>query len=101
MMSRKPIQVPAEVKERVEGLKNQLRARTEYEVIEKLIGYHDKQRTHLVVENEEVRDTFRNLKSELQIRNDEDMIKLLLEHYKHSESLSKPVFDLYVKMRRW
>lgn len=100
-MSRKPIQVPEELKTKVEELKGQFRARTEYEVIEKLIAYYEKNPFHLLLE-ESVRNDFKNAKTELRIREDSDFVKLLLHHWKKSENVSKDTLSLLLTMgNRW
>lgn len=97
-MARKPIQVPEELKARIEELKEQALVRTEYEVIEKLLAYYDKNSLHLLLE-ESVKNDFREAKAALRIRNDSDFVKLLLHHWRQSESVSKDTMSLLLNVR--
>lgn len=97
-MSRKSIQVPSETKEKIEKKKEQLRARTEYDAIERLIKYHDQEANHVLLDDE-VRDRLLNLKDKLRLYNASDVIKLLLHHYESSDAISKESLDLYLSMR--
>ncbi|MGK5512302.1 hypothetical protein [Brevibacillus formosus] len=98
-MSRKPIQVPEEVKSKIENLKTAMRCKTEYEVIERLISYYEKKDNHLLVDDR-VRDQFKGVKQSLFLYEDSQVVDLMLHHYGDSESLSKDSFALYVSMRR-
>lgn len=97
-MSRKPIQVPIETKEKIEQKKEQLRARTEYDAIERLIKYHDQKANHVLLDDE-VRDQLLRLQDKLRLYDASDVIKLLLHHYESSNSISKESLDLYLSMR--
>ncbi|USG68552.1 hypothetical protein NDK47_27595 (plasmid) [Brevibacillus ruminantium] len=95
---RKPIQVPEEVKTKVEDLKRQLQARTEYEVIEKLIGYYEKKQCHLHLD-EAVKEEFRAAKNQLRIYSDSDFVKFLLHHWSQSKEISKEALNLLLTIR--
>lgn len=99
-MSRKPIQVPEELKAKVEELKGSFRAKTEYEVIEKLIAYYEKKENHVFLEDS-IRDDFKALRNKLMLRDDSQVVELLTHHYEESGALSKETFSLYLSMKRW
>ncbi|MGC5328951.1 hypothetical protein [Brevibacillus sp. SYSU BS000544] len=99
-MSRKPIQVPDELKAKVEELKGLMHKKTEYEVIEQLVSYHDRKGTHLVVTGA-VREEFKAVKSKLRFRDDEQLVNFLLYHYQNSPTLSKETFDMYINAPRY
>lgn len=101
-MSRKPIQVPTELKERIERKKERMRIRTEYDVIETLLDYHEQKENHAVLDDE-VRDQLDELMNKLHLRERSDLIKLLLHHYQTANGISKESFELYASMRsmRW
>lgn len=98
-MSRKPIQVPVELKEKIEALKSNFRAKTEYEVIEHLVSYYEKSSNHLYVEKDGVMEFYQSVKSGLKLRSDTDFLRFLLEHYAQSDIVKKELLDLYVQMR--
>jgi len=117
MSSRSPIQVPDEIKNEVEGLKDKFHAKTSYEVIERLLKYYHDNEAQKDVDRQKdeeakrlLRLTTVNIGMELKpkyMEFCEEMglresygVALLLSHYQNSDSISKETMKLYQKMMK-
>lgn len=117
MSTRTPIQVPEELKTKVDDLKEKFNAKTHYEVIEKLIqSYHafnnykedqrlkdeeekERQRREMVDLGEETKEKFTAFKNENKLLKDSSAAELLLHHFQVSANLDKTTFALYQSLR--
>ena len=117
MSTRSPIQVPEELKSKVDTLKDQFNTKTHYEVIEKLIeSYHafnrykedqrikveeekERQRRDMIDIGPEAKAKFNELKIEMKLSKDSSLLELLLHHYGCSPSIDKSTFALYQSMK--
>lgn len=117
MSVRTPIQVPEELKNQVEGLREGFHAKTNYEVIEKLIKHYqasvrqkeiDRQEREKEKQRREAEDLF--LGSELKqqftqyqekvgLKSPGSAMKLLLEHFEKSDKIDKETFYLYQQLK--
>ncbi|WP_068612561.1 hypothetical protein [Paenibacillus tuaregi] len=113
MSVRTPIQVPEELKAKVDDLKEPFRSKTHYEVIEKLIESHnsfvkykedqrlkdqrekDRQRKESVDLGEETKTRLIDFMSANKFRNEAAVINFLLHHYEKSQSIDKSTLELY------
>ncbi len=118
MSSRTPIQVPEELKAKVDELKGKWNVKTHYEVIEKLISSNndfkkfkeeqrrigqeekeqqrlkdeqekERQRKETVDLGEETKAKFIAFKEEMNFEEDASVFELLLYHYLNSQSVDK------------
>lgn len=97
MANDKLIKVSEETKEAIEGLKNnKLKASSEGAVVGKLVEYYNKNHIELTGE---VSKQLEDAKSFFKIRNDSDVVKLLLHHFQESNALSKETFKMAANMR--
>lgn len=117
MSARSPIQVPEELKNRVEELKGKFYAKTNYEVIERLCQYYEQSENQKVIERqkrereeEERRETmvylgsdtkekFVEFTKDMGFRSESDSINFLLAHYQNSGNMDMKTFDLYRSLR--
>ncbi|MEK5061814.1 hypothetical protein BK126_28275 [Paenibacillus sp. FSL H7-0326] len=108
-MSRSTIQVPDELKVEIENLKDELKAKTTYGVIESLIQIHKDflnykheikmEKARLEKETLEIgqdhKRKFVALKQELNLNENSSALEFLLHHYTTSNRLDKSTFELY------
>lgn len=98
MAERRTIQATVEVAEKVDKLKPELRASTGYDVIDKLCMYYAKKPNHVLMDNN-VRDEFRSLGKHLGIREESDLLKLLLTHWNYSQSFQRETLEMMRDLR--
>lgn len=117
MSSRTPIQVPEELKEKVDGLKNIFQSKTHYEVIEKLVTYYEKnecareearqakileeklQKETLISAGQALKNDFLEVGQELFLKRESDILSFLIDHYKRSNSFDKDTLVYLMKLR--
>lgn len=115
-MSRKPIQVTEEVKDELDRLQDQFRAKTTYETIEKLVRYYEnnerwkkeertrqeelerKRKATMIYIGEDLKSQYTELANELDL-NESNALALLLHHYEQSPTLSKETFRFYANLK--
>lgn len=106
MSARSPIQVPEELKNEIESMKNRMYARTNYEVIDKLIKYYqaneaqkarerERQKAEDINLGEDLKKELVQFRDQMRLNSDAAAVTLLLDHFKRSDKLSKETFDLY------
>lgn len=116
MSSRAPIQVPEELKETVEGYKNEFRAKTSYEVIEKLIQSHEKRKDEHnarrqekaeeaarseredIFAGEDVKKSFEAFRKEMRLTSTQ-ALEFLLYAFEEQASISQNAFMFYRKLQ--
>lgn len=108
-MIRSPIQVPEEIKINIEGLKNKFYAKTNYEVIERLIAYYEKNESeklqkkkeeeskHIILD-EETKQKYIAFKREMGFVKDRAVFDFLYSHFESSNSIGKETFELFRKL---
>lgn len=112
MSTRTPIQVPEELKSSVEGYKGEFYAKTSYEVIEKLIQSHEKNKEHRQaarIERDEekarwgredihagadIKTMFTSFKNEMKLT-DAQALEMLLCHFNEQPNIGQITFGLY------
>lgn len=112
MSSRSPIQVPEELKTKVDDLKERFRAKTHYEVIENLVHRHEafnsykeqqeakwsaeklRQDQEMLQVGSFIKDACKSVKEDLSIKSDESLLQFLLHHYHQSNSFDKSTLML-------
>lgn len=116
-MSRSPIQVPDELKARIEGLKETLYINTIHGVIEKLVKFYEETQENKIRQAEEraaakakfeaeavnlgseLKNRYVSLQNELGFRDEGAALIFLLEHYKNSPTLDKETFKVFRGLR--
>ncbi|MFS0728360.1 hypothetical protein [Paenibacillus sp. 1P07SE] len=109
-MSRAMVQVPAELKETIEGMQSTFQTTTIYGVIQGLLSYYEqneaqkKQDKHYREENmldvgEDVKSAFVPFKEELGL-SDGDVLRVLQSHYEHAAAIDKKTFALYIACKQ-
>lgn len=112
MSTRTPIQVPIELKSKMDDMKGILRASSQYEVIEKLIEYYYRaekkkgtdheewqarnklQDETMIVIGEELKKKYDHFQRQCSFNNPQSGFKLLLEHWESSDSFKRGVLEL-------
>lgn len=118
MSVRKPIQVPEELKESMDAMQAEFRAKTSYELIEKLIRYYrdneaqkaidfekqqadkQKQLATMIYLGEDVKTGYMNFSREMGFRSEAAGVQLLIEHYENSPTMDKRTFDFYRQLKK-
>jgi hypothetical protein len=106
MSARSPIQVPEELKNKIEGMKQKFNAGSIPAVIEKLAEAYERNAIERVREKEqqaqrmidvgaEGKQDFANFRAEMGFKSDARALAFLLEHYNNSDSISKKTLALY------
>lgn len=112
MSARTPIQVPVELKTKMDGMKGTLRASSQYEAIEKLIEYYNRaekkkitdheerqernklQDETMVVLGEDLKKKYDHFMRECSFNNPQSGLKILLEHWHSSDSFKRGILEL-------
>jgi hypothetical protein len=117
MSTRSPIQVPEELKNEVEGLKDELRCKTSYEVIEKLTRHYEagkvyrieqvnkwqaekeRQAAEMLQLDEKTKKEFEALKVDVGLQADSSLVTFLMLHYLESPNVGKSAFEAFKKLK--
>lgn len=117
MSARTPIQVPEELKNEIDSLKDSLHSKTHYEVIEKLVKSHhsyttfkndqakkwndekSRQQNEMLQVGSDTKKAFNLLKDKLGLKSEEDLTILLLDHFSSADQMKKGTFNMYLKLR--
>ena len=117
MSARTPIQVPIELKMKMDDMKGTLKASSQYEVIEKLIEYYNRaeqqkniefkfrqaekkeQDETMVVLGEELKKKYDLFQRGCSFNYPQSGLKLLLEHWESSDSFKRGVLELLKELR--
>lgn len=98
MSERKMVQMPDELKNQLEAMKaKDYSCKTLADVVQKLLDHYNK----TVIEvPKEVKDDVSTLKNHLRIREEVDVLRLLLNHYTYTPNFSRETFEYAMSLRR-
>lgn len=114
MSSRTPIQVPEELKQDIDGLKEEIRVKTQYDTIQWLLDYyrrneelevqrhHQEQEQKARIEEEyihlgaECKGRFVEFKERMGLKRDDAVIDLLQDHWESSLEINQAVMMTYI-----
>lgn len=117
MAVRTPIQVPEELKSKMESLKDSMNAKTHYDLIEKLILRHNqfqkyqmdqaqkwndeklRQSEEMLQIGQAAKCEFEKLKQSLNIKEDTGLLAFLLIHYENSVQFDKRTMEYLRKLK--
>lgn len=117
MSVRKPIQVPEELKDTMDVMQGEFRAKTSYEVIERLISYYregekqkkidferkqmekQQQQATMIHLGEGVKTNYMRFSNDLGFGNESSAVQFLLEHYENSRSIDMQTFKRFRELR--
>lgn len=118
MSTRTPIQVPEDLKNEVESFKDKLHVKTNYEVIQRLIAYYnrneqqkvedrkqreqqeEKRKETMVYLGEEIKADFMLQGEMLGLKNEKSIGEFLLAHYHTSSTVGKEMLGLLVSLQQ-
>jgi hypothetical protein len=118
MSTRTPIQIPVELKERMDQMKDKLRSSSQHEMIGDLIDYYNKGEKQKLIDYEaknaekkrqdetmlqltlDSKKAFNDLKYEFAFRSDVSTLDFLMVHYLNSGTVCKEALELLKRDRR-
>jgi hypothetical protein len=117
MSTRSPIQVPDELKTKIDSMKERFYAKTHYEVIEKLLSNFeknlilnekrivdqqaekDRQKAEVIQLTTSIKKKYIDFQNEMGFKKETDVFEFLYEHYKNSKSIDKQTLKVYQELR--
>lgn len=115
MSSRAMVQIPEELKTKVEELKETFFAKTNYEVIEKLVAYYERgerqkiedrqkreaekqyQQEEMIYVGADLKKKYLEFGQSLSFKSESTPLVFLLEHFKNSPSIDKRTLNFLAK----
>jgi hypothetical protein len=95
-MSRSPMQIDSAIKEEFDKMKT---GGSASDFLQTLMNYKAKEKNHLLLEDS-VRDDINALKSKLNIRDINELLKLLMLHFSKSEQMPTEIFNYYLTLKK-
>jgi hypothetical protein len=95
-MSRSPMQIDTELKEQFDKMKTSGSAS---DFLEVLMKYKAKEKNHLFLEDS-LRDDMNALRMKLGIRDSNDLLRLLLQHFGKAEQMTMETFNYFLTLKK-